>query len=159
MNCIPVMWLSKICTFTFITKSIFWCQYFCTFTQTGQSTSTFTLYRTRVKVLSYSAALSRGQWRQRPVRSSSSSHDFRSLCDLSSSVFPLWLSWSIDYLIDWWIRTDDDDDDDVTHRSGRAGWPCSGCWWAPPDSPWFRSSSSFLPRRTSGAPWPLTGGR
>lgn len=45
------------------------------------------------------------------------------------------------------------------YRCPRAGWRCSGCWPVLPDSPWSRSFSSFLPRRTSGAPWPADGGR
>lgn len=46
----------------------------------------------------------------------------------------------------------------LSYRSGRAGWRCSGSSSAPPDSPCSRSSSSFLPRRTSGEPWPADGG-
>lgn len=40
------------------------------------------------------------------------------------------------------------------YRSRRAGWRCSGCWWALQDSLCSRSSSSFHPRRTCEAPWP-----
>lgn len=40
-----------------------------------------------------------------------------------------------------------------SYRSHRAGWRCSGWRSAVPDSPCSRSSSSFLPRRTSALPW------
>lgn len=43
------------------------------------------------------------------------------------------------------------------HRSARRAGRCSGWWSAPPNSPCSRSSSSFLQRRTSGAPWPAAG--
>lgn len=40
------------------------------------------------------------------------------------------------------------------YRCPRADWRCSGWTSAAPDSPCSRSSSSFLPRRTSAAPLP-----